>query len=241
MDPRRRGRSLDIPGRHHHAAGTADCARRRDDQDGLSKGRLRFRLVGVDSGWPADCGAERIGRGRRGGDVQPGVERHRDAPGAWNPPHGGDRRRAHLRPKGDTHPTGDPRRDLLSRVVDVGKRPLIGTRPERDPVPIGPVFTGEERELSQPSPDTEEIRQHLLSLLGRIEERPRSEYPIGVFTDEAVVWQLGEFKEARAVEALRRVVSFDPNSAEAGPFGRTRHSLVQLAEEALTKIQDGSA
>ena len=42
-------------------------------------------------------------------------------------------------------------------------------RPERDPIPLGPVFTGEERELSQPSPDTEEIRQHLLSLLHKIE------------------------------------------------------------------------
>ena len=114
-------------------------------------------------------------------------------------------------------------------------------RPERDPIPIGPVLTGEERELSQPSPDTEEIRQHLLSLLGKIEERPRSEYPLGIFADEVVVWQLGEFKEARAVEALRQVLSFDPSSAEAGPFGRTRHSLVQLAQEALNKIQHSSA
>jgi len=48
--------------------------------------------------------------------------------------------------------------------------------------------------------------------------------------------QLGEFKESRAAEALRRFASFDPNSAEAGPFGRTRQSLVRLAREALDKI-----
>ena len=114
-------------------------------------------------------------------------------------------------------------------------------RPDRDPIPIGPVFTGEERKLWQPSPDTEEIRQHLLASLRKIEEQPRSEYPIGVYIDEVVVWQLGEFKESRAAKALRRVASFDPNSVEAGPFGRTRQRLVQLALEALGKIERASA
>ena len=36
-------------------------------------------------------------------------------------------------------------------------------RPEQDPIPIGPVFTGDPsgaREFWKPSPDTEEIRQH---------------------------------------------------------------------------------
>lgn len=114
-------------------------------------------------------------------------------------------------------------------------------RPERDPIPIGPVFTGEERKLWQPSPDTEDIRQHLLFLLSQMEERPRSEYPIGIYSDEVVVWQLGELKESRAAAALRRIGSFDPTSAESGPFGRTRQSLVGLAREALGKIQHGSA
>lgn len=112
-------------------------------------------------------------------------------------------------------------------------------RREPDPIPIGPVFTGEERELWQPSPDTEEIRQHLLALLGQIGEKPRSEYPIGHYADEVVVWQLGEFKESRATEGLQRVASFDPDSAEAGPFGRTRQSLVQVARAALGKMVEG--
>ena len=114
-------------------------------------------------------------------------------------------------------------------------------RPERDPIPIGPVFTGEERKFWQPSPDTEEIRQHLLALLDQIEEQPRSEYPIGPYAEEVVVWQVGEFRESRAAEALRRVASFDPNFAEAGPFGRTRQNLAKLAREALGKIEHGSA
>ena len=113
-------------------------------------------------------------------------------------------------------------------------------RPERDPIPIGPVFTGEERRVLLPSPDTEEIRQHLLALLGQIEARPHTEYPFGLHTDETVVWQLGEFKESRAAEALRRVASFDPTSAEPGPFGRTRRGLVQLARDALGKIEHDS-
>ena len=117
-------------------------------------------------------------------------------------------------------------------------------RPERDSIPIGPVFTGDsfgDREFWKPSPDTEEIRQHLLTLLDQMEEQPNSEYPIGIYADDLVVWQLGEFREPRAVERLRRIASFQPDFTEAGPFGRTRQSLVRLAREALDKIERGSA
>ncbi len=113
-------------------------------------------------------------------------------------------------------------------------------RPKRDPIPIGPVYIGESsgvRELWRSSPDTEEIRQHLLTLLARIQAKPVTEYPIGIYTDEIVVWQLGEFREARAIAGLQRIASFDPSFAEAGPFGRTRHELVKLAQEALAKLR----
>ena len=112
-------------------------------------------------------------------------------------------------------------------------------RPERDPIPIGPVFTGDSsgaREFWKPSPDDEEVRQHLLALLDPVAERPDSEYPIGIYADDIVVWQLGEFREERAVEQLQRIGSFQPDSAENGPFGRTRQGLVKLAQEALDKI-----
>lgn len=113
-------------------------------------------------------------------------------------------------------------------------------RPERDPLPIGPVFTGEDdgrRQIWMSSPDTEEVRRHLLDLVARIEEQPHSEYPIGIYADELVVWQLGEFREVRAVEELRRLTTFDPAASEDGPFGRTRRAVVQIAREALAKIE----
>jgi hypothetical protein len=48
-------------------------------------------------------------------------------------------------------------------------------RPDRDTVPIGPVFIdkGNGRRLWKPSPDTEEVRLHLLDLLGKIDQGSR--------------------------------------------------------------------
>jgi hypothetical protein len=113
-------------------------------------------------------------------------------------------------------------------------------RPERDRIPIGPVFRKDwsgPRQFWQPSPDTEEIRQHLLSLLGAQEQQPASEYPIGMYCDEVVVWQLGVFREVRAIADLQRIANFDPSAKELGPVGRTRQQLVELAREALGKIE----
>jgi len=117
-------------------------------------------------------------------------------------------------------------------------------RPDRDPIPIGPVFTGNEsgeRDIWQASPDTEVVRQHLLRLLGQIEEHPTSEYPLGIYIDEIVVWQAGEFGDKRSIEHLQRIVSFDPTATMENAFGRTREDLVLFAEEALEKIEHGPA
>ena len=117
-------------------------------------------------------------------------------------------------------------------------------RPERDAIPIGPVFTGDSfgnREFWQPSPDSEEIRRHLLELLDEMREEPASEYPIGTYADEVVVWQLGEFREPRAAHRLRRIIAFRPDAAEEGEFGRTREELIELAQEALDKIEGDAA
>ena len=113
-------------------------------------------------------------------------------------------------------------------------------RPERDPVPIGPVFVGDSegaRTVWKSSPDTEQIRLHLLSLLRDQALQPRPEYPIGSGVDEAVVWQLGEFEEVRALVDLRRIAAFDPSLREPTSFGRTREALVELAHEAIVKIE----
>jgi hypothetical protein len=113
-------------------------------------------------------------------------------------------------------------------------------RPEKDPIPIGPVYTGDssgERKLWKASPDTEEVRGHLLALLGQMQEAPGSEYPLGVYADEIVAWQLGEFKEARALDQLRHIASFGTGTTGEGPFGRTRKGLVDAARDALRKIE----
>ena len=118
-------------------------------------------------------------------------------------------------------------------------------RPDRDPIPIGPVFvTGDGYPYSrmqwQPSPDTEEVRQHLLELVRAVSEQPAEEYPAGVYTDEMVVWQLGEFHEGRAADELRRIADFSTEAA-AGRFGRTRETLVATASEALSKLGEGTS
>ncbi len=117
-------------------------------------------------------------------------------------------------------------------------------RPEPDPIPIGPVFTGDSfgaREVWKASPDTEEIRRHLLDLLDRMEAKPQSEYPLGTYSDETVIRQLARFRETRAVEGLRRICRFDPSSEEDGPFGRDREELIRLAREALDRISPDHA
>ena len=117
-------------------------------------------------------------------------------------------------------------------------------RPNRDPVPIGPVFVATggfpyARKQWQPSPDTEEVRQHLLELVRGIQEQPAEEYPAGVYSDEMVVWQLGEFREGRAAEELRRIAAFSPE-ASTRHFGRTRESLVSAVRGALAKLGEGA-
>jgi len=92
----------------------------------------------------------------------------------------------------------------------------------------------------QPSPDTEEVRQHLLELLLAIKERPAEEYPMGMYGDELVVWQLGAFGERRALPELKRIITFD-TQISVGHFGRTRESLVSVAKEAIAKIGDEAA
>ena len=75
-------------------------------------------------------------------------------------------------------------------------------RPDRDPIPIGRITRhrrsdgGETRVIWRHSPDTEEIRLHLLELLdGLFEHTARDRYPIGHSLAKAIIWQLGQFKE----------------------------------------------
>jgi hypothetical protein len=109
----------------------------------------------------------------------------------------------------------------------------------RDPIPVGPVITADaqqpfSRMIWKRSPDTEEIRHHLLDLLREIQERPTCEGFDSVDIEATVIWQLGEFRESRAVEQLRRIASWSPDANAPDPLEGS--GLKELAQEALAKI-----
>ncbi len=105
-------------------------------------------------------------------------------------------------------------------------------RPERDPIPIGPVtrYAGDgmsnDREIWMSSPDSEEIRQHLLELLESLfENLSENWYPIGPGLSETVIYQLGEFRERRAENHIQWISENLPE-----PYADT-------AREALARIR----
>ena len=110
-------------------------------------------------------------------------------------------------------------------------------RPDRDPIPIGPImrhggwngpFSENPRYVWLPSPDSEEIRQHLLDLLESFFEHVfKDRYPIGESLAQVIVWQLGQFREHRAAKHIEWISKNCPD-----PWAG-------VASEALTKIQEG--
>ena len=49
------------------------------------------------------------------------------------------------------------------------------------------------------------------------------------------IWQLGEFREARAVPDLKRIAAFAPNTKDRG-FGGDRRETIDAANEVLLEI-----
>ena len=101
-------------------------------------------------------------------------------------------------------------------------------RPERDSIPIGPVTRNvsggmdNDRTVWILSPDSEEVRSHLLELLQSFVEHPSTDgYPIGAELAEVVIWQLGEFRERRAVENIRWIADNLPD-----PWGHVARSAL---------------
>ena len=124
-------------------------------------------------------------------------------------------------------------------------------RNERDSVPIGPVLKNvtcarsidevprnepyewrlHARYTWEPSPDSEEIRRHLLTLLKSMSEHsPRESNPYGPRLETVVVWQLGEFRERRAAGHLERIVE--------KKSGIWMWIPTDTVNEALAKIRD---
>ena len=108
-------------------------------------------------------------------------------------------------------------------------------RPQRDPIPIGPVMRNDNSEYASrgyvreawiPSPDSEEIRQHLLDLLNRLPTHIAADrYPARPGLAEVVVRQLGEFKESRAEKRIQWISENLPES------------WASVAREALARIK----
>ena len=92
-------------------------------------------------------------------------------------------------------------------------------RPNRDPIPIGPVYVhgdNDVREFWQPSPDTEEVRQHLLDLVRSPEKHPDG-YPFySPHPHLLAIEQLVDFGDWRVVEALEDLAHRD-EATEAPP------------------------
>jgi len=109
--------------------------------------------------------------------------------------------------------------------------------PQRVDVPIGPVYVGEERTLWRRSPDTENVRSRLLGLLSQVSANPSPEYPLGIYSELVVIWQLGELREERALSELRRIAGFEAGPIANDPYDRTRDSLIDLARLAIEKIE----
>ena len=84
-------------------------------------------------------------------------------------------------------------------------------QPDGDRIPIGPIYAGHggypyQREVWRQSPDTEEVRQHLLELLNGFPESTSHDwYPVSPGLIGVIIWQLGEFGESRAVPQLQRI------------------------------------
>lgn len=98
-------------------------------------------------------------------------------------------------------------------------------RPARDPIPIGPVFrnrsggASNEREVWEASPDTEEIRSHLL----RIVQDPREHL------DQGYHW----FSPPAFVIAVRQLLFWGDERVVGAIEALTRRDDMQQAREAL--------
>ena len=107
-------------------------------------------------------------------------------------------------------------------------------RPNRDAIPIGPVYVGDSfgaREFWEPSPDTEEIREHLLDLVRNPEEHTDG-YPFFSPPPHVrAIEQLVDFGDQRVIEALEDLIQRD-EVEEARP------ALLELAETVRQRLAE---
>ena len=103
-------------------------------------------------------------------------------------------------------------------------------------VPLGPVFMWEAREIWKRSPDTPAVREALLAALADVAENPRKDYPTTSFGG-VVMWQLAEFREARALPLLETIANSSFSGEGMGVFGEHLARLPNHARAAIEKIR----
>lgn len=103
-------------------------------------------------------------------------------------------------------------------------------RPGKDNIPIGPVFEGMGRREWRSSPDTEEIRRHLLDIVRLPEEQRDRGYHF--FTHPAhiaAIQQLLEWRDERLISALEELVQ----RPEVADFRSDVQETIRLVREKL--------
>ena len=109
-------------------------------------------------------------------------------------------------------------------------------------VALGPVYKYApdhyNRKVLIDSPDNQEVRGSLLIEASNIREVLDYHY-FDILRDEVIIWQLGEFKEKRAIELLENIQNFNEKIEVSRSFDSTtlsRISLIKSATLALAKI-----
>lgn len=119
--------------------------------------------------------------------------------------------------------------------------------PSRIDIPLGPVYTGEDREVWVLAPKGEEVTQKLLESLNKITNEVQFHYPVSPIDLEiTIIDQLSEMKERRAIPGLLKVLDLDielyrnynPHDLDHA-MNRNKAAVVGSAIEALLYISDG--
>ena len=140
------------------------------------------------------------------------------------------------------------------KLTDTGGHPCCANHPffrvDRDPTPIGPLwqsFSGpsDAPYIVAPSPDTQPIRLHLLHLLQELftsEEMPAGHRSPGYeFLGTAIIEQLTEFRELRAIPLLRQIAELDsalPSGPDESPGSKALISQMKLATTAGLALRE---
>lgn len=105
-----------------------------------------------------------------------------------------------------------------------------------------PMGVAYHRRIWRHSPDTPRIRDELLRLVQEIPQTPAPAFPTVTKTEEMAIYQVGAFRDRRAIPALRRIAAFDPDaSAGEQPYFHDRRYAVAFAIHALASLEGNDA